>query len=194
MAQVTRNALKGYSYQDYVYILFTALMDTNEEILSIDAEVGKDQKKHDFDDIRLCTKDKEYLVQVKDYKEFDEDKFKVDSVSITVNNVTSKLSNATGNIFVLHNCPVKTDCCIWGLSAIAKENLYIIPLPAGYIAESIRNRYGRNIEREAQIIHFAKDRLANENFLCKKKELPEMKLFRQKMENDTVLIRNLVAV
>jgi len=83
MAQVTRNSLKGYSYQAYVYILFMTLMDTNEEILSIDAEVGKDQKKHDFDDIRLCTRDKEYLVQVKDYKEFDEEKFKVGNILLS---------------------------------------------------------------------------------------------------------------
>ena len=46
MSQVTRNALKGYSYQDYIYILFMTLMDTSVEILAIDAEVGKDQKKH----------------------------------------------------------------------------------------------------------------------------------------------------
>lgn len=190
MAQVTRNALKGYSYQDYIYILFMALMDTSEEILSIDAEVGKNKKKHDFDDIRLFTRDKEYLVQAKDYKEFVKDKFKVDSASITVNDVTSKLNKDTGNIFVLHNCPLETDCCIWGLNAIKKDNLYIIPLPAGYIEESIRNRYGLNTERENQIIHFAKARLANERFLCKKEELPEMKLFRQKMESETILIRD----
>ncbi len=192
MAQVTRNALKGYSYQDYVYILFITLMDTDDEILLIDAEVGKNKKKHDFDDIRLFTREKEYLVQAKDYKEFDKDKFKVDSDSITVNDVTSKLSKDTGNIFVLHNCPLETDCCVWGLNAIEKDNLFIIPLPAGYIEESIRKRYGRNIERENQIIHFAKERLSNENFLCKKEELPEMKLFRQKMESETILIRDAI--
>lgn len=189
MSQVTRNALKGYSYQDYIYILFMTLMDTSEEILAIDAEVGKDQKKHDFDDIKLYTKDKVYLVQAKDYKEFDESKFKVNSESIKVNNVMSKLSKDTGNIFVLHNCPLVTDCCIWGLNAIAKDNLYIIPLPAECVRENIRNRYGRNTERENQIIHFAKDRLANEEFLCRKEELPQMQLFRQKMETETILIR-----
>lgn len=189
MAQVTRNALKGYSYQDYIYILLMTLMDTCEEILAIDAEVGKDKKKHDFDDIRIYTRDKEYLVQVKDYKEFDQNKFKVDSESITVNDVTSKLNKDTGNIFVLHNCSIVTDCCIWGLNAIAKDNLYIIPLPAECVKENIRDRYGRNTERENQIIHFAKDRLANEEFLCGKEELPQMKLFRQKMDAETILIR-----
>lgn len=193
MAQVTRNALKGYSYQDYVYILFMALMDTNEDILYIDAEVGKNKKKHDFDDIRLFSKEKEYLIQAKDYKEFDKDKFKIDSETITVNGVKSKLNKDTGNIFVLHNCSLETDCCIWGLKAIKKDNLFIIPLPAEYIMESIRNRYERNVERENQIIHFAKKRLAAEQFLCKKEDLPEMKLFIQKMESETILIRNAFA-
>lgn len=189
MAQVTRNALKGYSYQDYIYMLFMALMDTSEDILAIDAEVGKDKKKHDFDDMKLYTKDREYLVQAKDYKEFDQSKFRVDSVSITVNNVTSKLSKDTENIFILHNCSLETDCCIWGLNAIAKDNLYIIPLPAECVKENIRKLYGRNIERENQIMHFAKGRIAKENFFCKKEELPPMKLFRQKMETETILIR-----
>lgn len=192
MSQVTENALKGYSYQDYIYILFMTIMDTGDDIVSIDAEVGKDNKKHDFDDIKIYTKNKEYLVQAKDYKKFDSEKFKVDSEFIEVNGVKSKLSKDRINIFVLYNCPLETDCTIWGLDALKKDNLYIIPLPTKKIEAYIEGRYDHNVERELQVIYFAKARLASAEFYCEKKELPLMKVYRQKMDNETILIRKTI--
>ena len=67
MATVTRNAFKGYSYQDYVYLFLLAKMDTDREIYSMEAEVAVP---HNMDDIEIVTKNKNvYRLQIKNYKD-----------------------------------------------------------------------------------------------------------------------------
>ena len=44
MAVVARNAYKGYTYQEYIHLFFTALMDTEKKIAEIEAEIISEQK------------------------------------------------------------------------------------------------------------------------------------------------------
>lgn len=70
MGVTPRNAIKGYSYQQSIFILFLALMDTERKISKITVEAT--DTKH-FDDVYLeevlCedSKRKSYRIQVKNY-------------------------------------------------------------------------------------------------------------------------------
>lgn len=98
MAQVTRNAFKGYTYQAYVYLLFIAIMDTSDEIIWMDAEIGKEKKSHDFDDIFIRSRDKEYYVQMKNYATFSENDLKITDSYIEINGKRSVLKNVNRQI------------------------------------------------------------------------------------------------
>lgn len=51
---ITRNAFKGYSYQEWVYLNFVYKMDLDNKITYIDAEISRDNPKTTkFDDIIL---------------------------------------------------------------------------------------------------------------------------------------------
>ena len=70
MRKVARNSLKGYTYQQSVFILFLALMDTERKISKITVE-ALDTK--NFDDIYLENVETDggeqvcYRIQVKNY-------------------------------------------------------------------------------------------------------------------------------
>ena len=50
MGKIARNALKGYTYQNYVLTLFFAKMDTDRNISKIESEALETKQ---FDDIYL---------------------------------------------------------------------------------------------------------------------------------------------
>ena len=60
-------ALKGYTYQQYIYMLLTAIMDAKREITMIDAETFTDGEKHNFDDICIEVRGQKYVFQTKNY-------------------------------------------------------------------------------------------------------------------------------
>lgn len=189
MAQVTRNAFKGYTYQAYVYLLFIALMDTRDEIIWMDAEVGKDKKSHDFDDILIMSKDKEYYVQMKNYDKFSENDLEITDSYIEINGKRSVLKKNSTNIIMLHNCDLVPDTKIFGLSAILKNNLYIVPMSSDSICNYVDQIYKRDIKRNSQICHFAFKRIDEELFLTNKEDLPSYDLFMQKIQEETIIIR-----
>ena len=56
MSIASQNALKGYSYQKDVYLLFLKIMDSKREILVLDAEINNQKQgktDHNFDDIKV---------------------------------------------------------------------------------------------------------------------------------------------
>lgn len=189
MAQVTRNAFKGYTYQAYVYLLFIAIMDTSDEIAWMDAEVGKDKKSHDFDDILIRSKDKEYYVQMKNYVTFSENDLEITDSYIEINGNRSVLKKNSKNIIMLHNCNLVPNTKIFNLPAILKDNLYIIPMSSDSICNYVDQIYKRDIKRNCQICHFAFKRIDEEFFLTKKEDLPSYNLFVQKIQEETVIIR-----
>ena len=86
MGEVARNSLKGYSYQQSVFILFLALMDTERVISKIIVE-ALDTK--NFDDIYIeCIQSEDFnydafRIQVKNYADT-----KLEDIRINNNNLT----------------------------------------------------------------------------------------------------------
>ena len=64
MSSASRNAFKGYTYQQYIYSLMVSKMDAERYINNIDAEVDVD---NNFDDIYIQTDNTKYRIQVKNY-------------------------------------------------------------------------------------------------------------------------------
>lgn len=65
MGKIARNALKGYTYQNYVLTLFFAKMDTDRNISKIESEALETKQ---FDDIYLEEiSGSTYRIQAKNY-------------------------------------------------------------------------------------------------------------------------------
>ena len=64
MGKVARNALKGYTFQHYIFTLFLAKMDSERIIKKIESEAITDAN---FDDLYIEA-NKNYRVQVKNDK------------------------------------------------------------------------------------------------------------------------------
>lgn len=190
VAQVTKNAFKGYTYQAYVYLLFLSIMDTSNKILWINAEVGKDGQTHDFDDILIETQGDKYFVQMKNYASFSEDELEITDSFISINGTKSILKKGSTNIIVLHKCDLEVNTEIFGLPAIQKNNLYIIPLSSDDICKRVDEMYSKDIKRNNQICHFALKRINDATFCTYKEELPQYTLFMQKLNEETKIIRN----
>lgn len=63
MGKVTRNALKGYTFQHYILTLFLAKMDCDRAIKKIESEAITDGN---FDDLYIEANES-YRIQVKNY-------------------------------------------------------------------------------------------------------------------------------
>ena len=167
---VTKNAFKGYSYQEYIYLLCVVLMDTRADIDWIDAEIGKD--KHDFDDIQLMYNNTKCYFQMKNHKDFSESNYKVESNYVKVNGKKSFIKSDEINVMVMQTSSLENNSSIFGIPARKEGNLYLITLSADAIAEFIDEQYVENMERNNQICHFAIKRIVEANFLIKRSEIP----------------------
>lgn len=63
MGKVARNALKGYTFQHYIFTLFLAKMDSDRAIKKIESEAVTDGN---FDDLYIEANEN-YRIQVKNY-------------------------------------------------------------------------------------------------------------------------------
>ncbi len=79
MSAVTRGALKGYTYQHFVYWLLISKMDVDRNIGCI--EVEKDVS-HNFDDCYLKSESKKYYFQVKNEKNRKGEMISLDEIKI----------------------------------------------------------------------------------------------------------------
>lgn len=187
-SSVTKNAFKGYSYQEYIYLLCVVLMDTRADIDWIDAEIGKD--KHDFDDIQLMYNNTKCYFQMKNHKEFSESDYKVESNYVKVNGKKSFIKSDEINVMVMQTSTLVNNSSIFGIPARKEGNLYLITLSADEIAEFIDEQYVENMERNNQICHFAIKRIVEANFLIKKSELPNYNILDHELKEETLNIRD----
>ncbi|NFN85856.1 hypothetical protein FDF31_04800 [Clostridium sporogenes] len=190
MAQVTKNAFKGYSFQSYIYLLFACLMDTDKGINSIDAEVDKDknEKNHNFDDMLINTVDDEFFMQIKNYKNLLFEDIHIEEEKVILGDNISCLKSDYKNIVVLYNCDIQINYKIFDLPAYKYNDVYIISLTTDFVCEFIDQLY-QNDNRIVQICHFANKRILDSEFYLQKDELPPYKLFDQKLKEDTKNIR-----
>ena len=191
MGVTPRNAIKGYSYQQSIFILFLALMDTERKISKITVEAT--DTKH-FDDVYLeevlCedSKRKSYRIQVKNYPGTTLSDVIVTDNYVTVKNNKNDYAALDNNILVINSNLIKTTSTFMGLPCTQKDNIIIIPMTPEQCAEQIDNMFNSDA-RALQIIHKADDITQNAKFEITVEELPEVIQMSVDLENETVLLR-----
>jgi hypothetical protein len=187
MGQAARNAFKGYTYQQYIYLLMVAKMDTERNIDSIEAEVDVD---NNFDDISIKTDKETYMIQVKNYPNTELHGIKVVDDKVHIKSSESKLSNYT-NIIIINTDKFEGDTEILGMKAVKFDRVYIVPLTSDKIKEIIEDMY-MNQSRIQNIISFCYKRCVESKFTINKEDLPEIIRFTTDLEEKTILIRDTI--
>ena len=185
-----RNALKGYVYQQYIFTLFLAKMDVENEIICMENE-AVDAK--NFDDLYIKKNDISYRVQIKNYKDA-----KIEDISITDhifticqnNNEYDPLEN---NIVVINTKLIETNTKFMGLNAVVINGITILPLDEKAVEEALDNMF-RTESRELQIIRFAYNLTSNAKFVVTPDILPDLIRITTDLENKTILIREPLTV
>ena len=184
MAQVARNAFKGYVYQSYVTTLFVAKMDADREIKQIEAETIVD---HNFDDLNIQT-DKNYYLQIKDYPGTTLDDITISGKEVTIKNANCKFKDDNINILIVNTDLIKTDDKIFDLPCTKKDDIYIVPLTTDTICEYLDNMFCDE-HRELQIIHFSLKRISDERFKTSIDDLPEIVRIKHDLNRKTIILR-----
>lgn len=190
MAQVTKNALKGYSFQTYIYVLFSCLMDTDKGIKSMNAEIDKNksEKNHNFDDMLINTDDGEFYVQIKNYRNLLFEDIQINNEKVKLGDNISYTKPNCKNLVILYDCNIQNNCEIFGLPAYKHEEIFIISVTTDFVCQFIDDLYC-NDSRIIKMCHFAVKRIIDATFYVQKHELPPFKLFDQKLKEDTKNIR-----
>lgn len=193
MGEVARNSLKGYTYQQSVFILFLGIMDTERNIGKIIVE-AIDTK--NFDDIYLkdvitndCKKEA-YRIQVKNYPNVSENDIKIDDNVLRINGNKNSFDIEDNNILIVNSTLIETDDEFMGFACTKKENIIIIPLTPKQIADKLDNMFNSEA-RELQIIHLADECIENAIFEIDEGKLPDVIDMSIDLENQTILLRNI---
>ena len=131
MGAIPRNAIKGYSYQQSIFILFLALMDTEHKISKITVE-ATDTK--NFDDIYLegvhedDSSQKSYRIQVKNYPETTLENITVENNELIIRGSRNAFNSDDNNILVVNSLSILTDDIFMGLACTKKDGIIIIPI------------------------------------------------------------------
>lgn len=191
MGEVARNSLKGYTYQQSVFILFLGLMDTERTIGKIIVE-ALDTK--NFDDIYLkdviidtCKKES-YRIQVKNYPNVSDESIKIDNNVLNINGNKNSFDEADNNVLVVNSALIETDDEFMGFACVRKENITIIPLTPKKVADKLDNMFNTEA-RELQIIHLADEITEDAVFEIDIEKLPDIINMSTDLEDQTILLR-----
>lgn len=193
MGEIPRNAIKGYSYQQSIFILFLALMDTERKISKIIMEAI--DTKH-FDDLYLeetfgeDSKQKSYRIQIKNYPGTTLSDVIVTDDCVTIKNNKNDYMSSDNNVLVINSNQIETTSTFMGLPCTQKGNIVIIPMTPEKCAEQIDNMFSSDA-RALQIIHKADDITQNAKFEITIQELPAVIQMSVDLENETVLLRKI---
>lgn len=182
-------SLKGYTYQQCIYMLCVALMDAKREITMIDAEALMDDEPHNFDDICLKVNEEQYVFQTKNYPNTKYEDISINSNCISINSNNSIFSKDKNNIFVVNTEHFETTGNeILGIQAEKIENVYLAALPFQKIESIIENLY-EDKNRAYTITKFAYQRIIDCRFKVTQGDLPPLIRFSIDLEQKTVLLR-----
>lgn len=191
MGEVARNSLKGYTYQQSVFILLLGIMDTERTIGKIVVE-AVDTK--NFDDIYLrdvmidkCNK-LSYRIQAKNYPNTSIDSIKVNGNVLKINGNENSFDTEDNNILIVNSTLIETNCEFMGFACIKKDNIIIIPLTPKQIAEKLDNMFSTEA-RELQIMHLADEITQDAIFEIDAEKLPNVIDMSIDLENRTILLR-----
>lgn len=191
MGEVARNSLKGYTYQQSVFILFLGLMDTERTIGKIIVE-ALDTKNFDdtyLKDVIIDTCQKEsYRIQVKNYPNVSDESIKIDNNVLSINGNKNSFDEADNNVLVVNSALIETDDEFMGFACVRKENITIIPLTPKKIADKLDNMFNTEA-RELQIIHLADEITEDAVFEIDIEKLPDIINMSTDLEDQTILLR-----
>lgn len=188
---VTRNALMGFSYQEWVYLNFVYKMDLDKQINYINAEIDREKNSEttNFDDIYLGTINHEnYYVQVKDYRNINIDKVSIENNEIKIPRYKKiNFDSNDINIIVL-NSNFECDANILGIKAKIIDSIYFMPLTVDNSIEQI-GKYS-DIYRKDSIRDLIDSNIHDRQFEFYQKKLPPLNVYPIKLNQKTILMRN----
>ncbi|MEG2575721.1 MAG: hypothetical protein RSA41_06790 [Christensenella sp.] len=193
MEKVARNSLKGYTYQQSVFILFLSIMDTERNISKIEVEALNTKHFDDmyFEHIPNGEQDGlSYRVQAKNYPDTSIKDIVISNNTVTIKGNSNEFVPTDNNILIINTNEIAATDSFMGLSCINLNTIIVIPLTPEQIAEKMDNMFNTEI-RELQIIHKADDITQNAKFIITINELPEIVQISTDLENDTILLRNI---
>ena len=187
--KTARNSLKGYAYQNYIFTLLLAKMDTEREIVKIISE-ATDTK--NFDDIYVkLFSGKQYRFQVKNYTDVKLTDIRVDPAAhvVKIKSNQNEYNPADNNIFVLNaDFEVSCDNKFLGIPAIQIDGIMIVPLSEENVADTIDGLY-QHASREVQIIQFGYKFISSGKFEVTTTDLPPIITISTDLNQKTVFIR-----
>ena len=140
-----RNGFKGYTYQQYIFTLFFAKMDTERKIKKIEAE---SQGTKQFDDLYIEMEDEtRYRIQIKNYPQAELDDINITDHVVSIQGNKNKYDPKDNNILVVKSDHINPNEFFMDLPAIKKSGITIIPLIEEKVEEIIDSLY-RSDKRE----------------------------------------------
>ena len=184
MTKPARNALKGYTFQQYIFTLFLAKMDCDRLIKKIEVEAITESK---FDDLHIIANEN-YRVQVKNYSNS-----KLSDIHITEDDVCIKgnsniYNKDDNNILIINTDKIKTDTEFMGLPSKVIDKIIIIPITSEKVQDLLDQMFSCEC-RELQIIHFAFHLINSSKFEIEVNELPDLIRISTDLNEKTILIR-----
>lgn len=192
MGKVARNSLKGYTYQQSVFVLFLSIMDTERNISKIEVE-AMDTK--NFDDMYfecIPNADQEvllYHVQAKNYPDTSVADIVISNNTVTIKGNRNEFLPTDNNILIVNTTRIHTNDTFMGFHCIKINNITIIPLTPEQIAGKMDNMFNTEA-RELQIIHKADHITQNSKFVISINELPELLNISTDLDEKTIILRN----
>lgn len=184
MAQITRNSFKGYTFQQQIFTLMLAKMDTDRFIKSIESEADV---KENFDDLCIIA-DKIYRVQVKNYPGVTLDDITITDYIVTIKGNHNNYNKLDNNILIVNTDKIVTDNHFMGFKAKVVNKIIIIPLTSDKVCEELDEMFSNSL-RELQIIEFAYKQTAGARFLTTIENLPPLAKMPTNLEQNTIIIR-----
>lgn len=186
MNKMARNALKGYVYQDYIFTLFLAKMDTERKILRLESEALNTEH---FDDICVIMEDGNiYRVQAKNYQGTTIEDISVSDDIVTIKSNVNSYNSADNNIMVINTNKIDTNTTFMGMPAVVKNGITIIPMTEEQVTDQLDSMF-KSEERELQIIQKAIEYTCMAKFEVDLKDLPDLIKLSTSLQHETIILR-----
>jgi len=184
MGQAARNALKGYTFQHYIFTLFVAKMDVERKIKKIESEAITTGN---FDDLYLES-NKNYRIQVKNYPGTSLDDISISKDSFRIKGNSNVYNQLENNIVIINTDQIITNSEFLGLPAIIINKIVIIPLTPSDVQNLLDEMFSTE-SREVQIIQYAFSLTTSSNFVILIEDLPKVIRMSVDLSDKTILIR-----
>ncbi len=184
MGQAARNALKGYTFQHYIFTLFLAKMDVERKIKKLESEAIISGN---FDDLYIEATEI-YRVQVKNYPSTTLDDIVITEDSVKIKGNSNNYNQEENNIVIINTDQIETDSEFMGFPAVELNGITILPLTPNSVQTLIDEMFSTE-SRELQIIQFAFSMIASSNFIVNEENLPKVIRMSSDLSNKTILIR-----